>query len=157
MLWSPVTMSTSGLSAMIRGTAASNSSVRFTLAAKLPSSPVLSVYLKWMKKKSYFVQFCSSTVICSSSVCGFADDVHADELGEALVHRIDGDRGGLEAVDFFVAWQLRLAGEAAEREAVGFRLAGEQLAGLADELVGDLGRLLAVGDRRRRGRAAGRR
>ena len=52
VLWSPVTISTSGLSAVIRGTAASNSSMRFTLAAKLPSSPVLSVYLKWMKKKS---------------------------------------------------------------------------------------------------------
>ena len=36
---------------------------------------------------------------------GVADDVHADESGEALVHRIDGDRRGLEAVDFFVAGQ----------------------------------------------------
>src|SRR4029079_4458953 len=68
VLWSPVTISTSGLSALMRGTAASNSSMRFTFAAKLPSSPVLSVYLKWIKKKSYFDQFSSSTVICSASV-----------------------------------------------------------------------------------------
>ena len=131
VLWSPVTMSTSGLSAVIRGTAASNSSMRFTLAAKLPSSPVLSVYLKWMKKKSYFAQFCSSTRHLLVERLRLADDVHADEPREAFVHRVDGDRGGPQAVDFFVARQLRLAGEAAEREAVGFRLAGEQLAGLA--------------------------
>ena len=52
----------------MRGTAASSSSIRCTLASKLPSSPVLSVYLKWMKKKSYFAQFSSSTSICSVSV-----------------------------------------------------------------------------------------
>src|SRR5262245_60727915 len=60
VLWSPVTISTVGFRAVIRGTAASSSSVFFTFAAKLPSSPVLSVYLKWMKKKSYFAQFSSS-------------------------------------------------------------------------------------------------
>ena len=58
VLWSPVTISTSGLSAVTRGITASNSSVRFTLAAKLPSSPVLSVYLKCRKKKSKSAQFC---------------------------------------------------------------------------------------------------
>ena len=52
VLWSPVAMKTSGFSFMMCGTAASYSSVRFTFAAKSPSSPVLSVYLKWMKKKS---------------------------------------------------------------------------------------------------------
>ena len=145
VLWSPVTISTSGLSAVMRGTAASNSSVRFTFAAKLPSSPVLSVYLKWMKKKSYFDQFCFEHGHLLVERLGFADDVHADESGEAFVHRVDGDRGGAQAVDFFVARQLRLAGEAAEREAVGFRLAGEQLARLADEFFGDFGGLLAVG------------
>ena len=50
--WSPVTTSTVGSRAVIRGTAASNSSVRCTFASKLPSSPVESVYLKCTKKKS---------------------------------------------------------------------------------------------------------
>ena len=107
VLWSPVTISTSGLSAVIRGTAASNSSVRFTLAAKLPSSPVLSVYLKWMKKKSYLRPVLFEQRHLLVERLRLADDVHADQLGEALVHRIDGDRGGLQAVDFFVARQLR--------------------------------------------------
>ena len=88
---------------------------------------------------------------------GLADDVHADEAGQAFVHRIDGDGGGLQAVDFFVARQLRLAGEAAERQAVGLLLAGEQFAGLGDELLGDLGRFLAVRVGGDRDRAAARR
>ena len=71
----------------MRGMAASNSSIRFTLAAKLPSSPVLSVYLKWMKKKSYFAQFCFEHVDLLGERLGLADDVHADQPGEPFVHR----------------------------------------------------------------------
>ena len=52
VLWSPVMINTSGLSYVILGMIASSSSVRCTLAGKLPSSPVESVYLKWTKKKS---------------------------------------------------------------------------------------------------------
>ena len=87
--------------------AASSSSIFFTLASKLPSSPVLSVYLKWMKKKSYLLQFCCEDVDLLGERLGLADDLHADELGQALVHRIDGDRRGLEAIDLFVARQVR--------------------------------------------------
>ena len=108
VLWSPVTINTSGFSAMIRGMAASTSSIRFTFASKLPSSPVLSVYLKWMKKKSYFDQFSFEHVDLLVERLRLADDVHADQPGEALVHRIDGDRRGLQAVHFFVAGQIRL-------------------------------------------------
>ena len=52
VLWSPVTISTLGPRASTLGTTASNSSIIFTLASKSPSSPRLSVYLKWTKKKS---------------------------------------------------------------------------------------------------------
>ena len=52
VLWSPVTASTVGRKAVIRGTTASSCSIIFTFSAKLPSSPRLSVYLKWTKKKS---------------------------------------------------------------------------------------------------------
>src|SRR5262249_44558067 len=45
VLWSPVTISTSGFSARTFGSSASTCSIISTLAAKLPSSPVLSVYL----------------------------------------------------------------------------------------------------------------
>src|SRR3974390_299380 len=48
--WSPVMASTSGRLRSRIGSAASNSSIAFFLAAKLPSSPYMSVYLKWMKK-----------------------------------------------------------------------------------------------------------
>src|SRR5207249_11247451 len=43
--WSPVTISTSGSSARTLGNSPSSFSIISTLAAKLPSSPVLSVYL----------------------------------------------------------------------------------------------------------------
>ena len=43
--WSPVTIRTSGLRARSRETSASSASIISTLRAKLPSSPVLSVYL----------------------------------------------------------------------------------------------------------------
>src|SRR5262249_248716 len=75
---------------------------------------------------------------------GFADDVHADEPREAFVHRVDGNRRGTEAVDFFVARQVGLAGDAAESEPVGFWLPFENGARLLDEFGGDLGRLFAV-------------
>ena len=48
--WSPVMASTSGFLRSRIGSAASNSSIAFFFAAKLPSSPYMSVYLKWMKK-----------------------------------------------------------------------------------------------------------
>ena len=76
---------------------------------------------------------------------GLADDFHADQPGQTLVHRIDGDRRGPQTVHFFVRRQLRLLGEAAQRQAVGFRLIGENLSCLGDKLFGDLGRFLAAG------------
>src|SRR5438105_8896723 len=45
VLWSPVTMSTSGLRPRTRGISVSSRSIISTLAGKFPSSPVLSVYL----------------------------------------------------------------------------------------------------------------
>src|ERR1017187_7434695 len=44
--WSPVMASTSGFLRSRMGSAASNSSIAFFFAAKLPSSPYMSVYLK---------------------------------------------------------------------------------------------------------------
>jgi len=45
VLWSPVTISTSGFSARTCGITASKRWIMSTFAGKLPSSPVLSVYL----------------------------------------------------------------------------------------------------------------
>ena len=56
---------------------------------------------------------------------GCTDNVHADEAGKAFVHRIDGDGGGLQSVDFFVGGKLGFFGEAAKGEAVGFFLVGQ--------------------------------
>jgi hypothetical protein len=76
---------------------------------------------------------------------GMAEDVHADELGEALVHRVDGDRGGAEAVDLFVAGNARLAGDAAEGAAVGLFLGLEEFLRLANEFLEDLRGRFALG------------
>ena len=47
------------------------------------------------------------------------DFLHADELGEAFVHRIDGDRGGLESVTVLKERNFRLVRDAAKQEAIG--------------------------------------
>ena len=85
------------------------------------------------------------TSISSAQARRLAHQFHADQLGQALVHRIDGDGGGLQPVDVFIARQGGGIGETAHRQPVGLRLALEQLLGLHDELPGDLGRLLAAG------------
>ena len=71
---------------------------------------------------------------------GRADQRHADEPGEPLVHRVDGDRRRAEPVELLVARELRLGRESAEHHAVGLRLIGEDPPGLDDELLGHLGR-----------------
>ena len=38
---------------------------------------------------------------------GLADDVHADQSSEPFVHRVDGNRRGLQPVDFFIRRQDR--------------------------------------------------
>ena len=131
VLWSPVTISTSGFRAVIRGTAASNSSIRFTFAAKLPSSPRAVGVLEVDEEEIVLRPVLFEHVDLLGERLRLADDLHADQPGQALVHRIDGDRGGPQAVDFFVAGQVRLAGEAAQRQAVGLRLAGREARGPA--------------------------
>src|SRR5438477_310350 len=68
------------------------------------------------------------------------DNLHADEAGEALVHRIDGDRRRFQTIDFFVARQVWPAGEAAERQAVRLLLPGQELPRGGDPLIRNLGR-----------------
>ncbi len=75
---------------------------------------------------------------------GVAEDVHAHEPRETLVHRIHGDRTGAQAVDFVVAGEAGLGGDTTERTAIGFELTRQEFLGLFDKFGGDLGGLFAV-------------
>ena len=76
---------------------------------------------------------------------GLADELHADEGRESFVHRVDGDRGGVETVEFLIGRQNRLGREPAHSEAVRFRLSLEDLNRLVKEFFRDLRRLLGSG------------
>ena len=54
---------------------------------------------------------------------GIADDVHPDQPCQALVHRIDGDRGGAKSINLLEGWQLWLGSEAPEGSAICFLFA----------------------------------
>lgn len=75
---------------------------------------------------------------------GIAEDVHAHEPRETLVHRIHGDRTGAQAVDFVVTGEAGLGGDTTERATIGFEFTRQKFLGLFDKLGGDLGRLFAV-------------
>ena len=70
---------------------------------------------------------------------------HADELGEALIHRIHGDADGLQLVAVFKERDLRLVGDTAHQEAVGWALLGEHREGGLVEFSDELGGLLLLG------------
>ncbi len=105
VLWSPVTISTSGLRAATRGIIASNSSVRFTFASKLPSSPgavgVLEVHEEEVVVGPVLLQQIDLFVQRGR----LANDLHAHQPGQSLVHRVDGDRRSAQPIDFLVGRQ----------------------------------------------------
>ena len=61
--------------------------------------------------------------------------VHADQPGQAPVHRVDGDGGGAQAVDLLHRGRRRLPREAAQRDHVGRLVVLEDLGRLGDELA----------------------
>ena len=70
---------------------------------------------------------------------------HADELGEALVHRINSEARGAHGVAFGEQRDVRLMCDAAHEEAVGRLQAGEQRQGGLVKLADQLGGLFCLG------------
>src|ERR1039458_7457672 len=66
------------------------------------------------------------------------DFLHADELGEAFIHRVDGNRRGLESVTVFEKWDLWLVRDAAKQEAISRLAVLQQRQGLFEECRDDL-------------------
>ncbi len=83
------------------------------------------------------------SLCCREFILGVAaldfDHVHPDQFGNAAVHRIAGDAGGLEVVGILVGGQAWIGGEAAQIDAVGPGLIGQRLARFLQPLVVELG------------------
>ncbi len=73
------------------------------------------------------------------------DDGHPNELRQPAIHRVDGDRDGLQAVGLFHGRDLGELGEPAHHQEVRRPLVLEHVLRLAEELGGDLRRLLRRG------------
>jgi len=67
------------------------------------------------------------------------DFLHADELGETFVHRVDGDGGGFEAVAFLEGFDFWLVRDAAEQKAIGRLAVFQQRQRLLVKLGDDFG------------------
>ena len=70
---------------------------------------------------------------------------HADQLGQALVHRIDGNAARAQAIAVLEQRDVRLVGNAAHQEAVGGLLLRNDRQGGLVELGHQLGGLLGLG------------
>ena len=82
-----------------------------------------------MKKKSKSCQrSCGGGDLVLDGHAG-RQDGHADELGEAAVHGVDGDGGGVEAEDVGHVRDVRPLGEAAQEQHVRGMLVGEDVRG----------------------------
>ena len=66
------------------------------------------------------------------------EELHAGEAGQALVHRVAGDGGGVEVVGLVEGGEGGVHPEAAYQDRVRGVLVGQDLVGLLDEGVGDL-------------------
>ncbi len=73
------------------------------------------------------------------------DFFHADELGEAFIHRIDGETGGLEEVTILEQGNVRLMGDAAHEKAVGGFLGGNDGEGLFVKFGDEFGSFFLAG------------
>ena len=128
--WSPVMARTSGFLRSRIGSAASNSSMAFFFAGEIAVFAVLVGVFEVDEEEIEVVVFGEVPLELLPDGLRPLDLLHADELGQALVHRIDGQARRAELVALLEQGNVRLMGDAAHEKAVGGFLPGDDGQGL---------------------------
>ena len=125
VLWSPVTTTTSGWSSMTRAI----SCVEFLDALDLAREVAVLArgigVLVVEKEKVVVLPVLAQPLDLLRPAAARGQDGHADQAGEAAVHRVDGDRAGAQLIDLGERGHRRPPRDAAQREHVGGMLVGE--------------------------------